>query len=287
MRSFVDYPPAHFADEPEWHRWRSERPPDNFLPRPSQWLLPRQNSRDASTNSAGSHHRICCGRRFSALHKTPRTTLPAAVSAFCCERLQAFDHERHCGDGKHSPVGLGLPDACFRSPTLASPRPREAARRPVWPIGAVWARFDRPHLDADRPRCDRRFDALLGQWSRMPELPSRGRNPALRPASRRSVGCFPDLIGRENEVRTLEERINGCMERSMNGRFLPEGGPEMKALLAYIRYISQGLPVGEPAPGRGIPALLLPEKASNPQRGAEVFQTQCAICHQPDGDGKR
>jgi thiosulfate dehydrogenase len=100
-------------------------------------------------------------------------------------------------------------------------------------------------------------------------------------------GVFPTFIGRENEVRTLEERINGCMERSMNGRFLPEGGPEMKALLAYIRYISQGLPVGEPAPGRGIPALPLPEKASNPQRGAEVFQTQCAICHQPDGQGKR
>ena len=100
-------------------------------------------------------------------------------------------------------------------------------------------------------------------------------------------GIFPTFIGREHEVRTLEERINGCMERSMNGRSLPGDGPEMKALLAYIRYISQGVPVGEPELGRGIPALPLPEKASDPQRGAEVFQTQCAICHQPDGQGKR
>jgi thiosulfate dehydrogenase len=98
---------------------------------------------------------------------------------------------------------------------------------------------------------------------------------------------FPTFIGRENEVRTLEERINGCMERSMNGRSLPEGGSEMKAMLAYIRYISDGVPVGKPALGRGIPALLLPGKASDPQHGAEVFETQCASCHQPDGHGKR
>ena len=98
---------------------------------------------------------------------------------------------------------------------------------------------------------------------------------------------FPTFIGRENEVRTLEERINGCMERSMNGRPLPEGGPEMKAMLAYIRYISEGVPVGKSALGRGIPALPLPDNASDPQHGAKVYQTQCATCHQPDGQGKR
>ena len=98
---------------------------------------------------------------------------------------------------------------------------------------------------------------------------------------------FPTFIGRENEVRTLEERINGCMERSMNGRSLPEGGPEMKAMLAYIRYISEGAPVGKSALGCGIPALPLPDNASDPQHGAKVYQTQCATCHQPDGQGKR
>src|ERR1700721_1141344 len=50
-------------------------------------------------------------------------------------------------------------------------------------------------------------------------------------------GVFPLYIARENEVRTLEERINGCMERSMNGHPLPVGGPEMKAMLAYIRFV--------------------------------------------------
>src|SRR5260370_26600032 len=30
-------------------------------------------------------------------------------------------------------------------------------------------------------------------------------------------GQFPQYRGREGEIGTLEERINGCMERSMNG----------------------------------------------------------------------
>src|SRR5262249_54845 len=57
---------------------------------------------------------------------------------------------------------------------------------------------------------------------------------------------FPTFVARENEVRTLEERINGCMERSMNGRALPEGGPEMKAMLAYVRYITERTTTGQP-----------------------------------------
>jgi thiosulfate dehydrogenase len=45
-------------------------------------------------------------------------------------------------------------------------------------------------------------------------------------------GQFPQYRGREGEIGTLEERINGCMERSMNGRVLPLAGREMKAYMA-------------------------------------------------------
>ena len=100
-------------------------------------------------------------------------------------------------------------------------------------------------------------------------------------------GLFPLFIGRENEVRTLEDRINGCMERSMNGRALPVGGPEMKAMLAYIRFISANVPTGRSAEGRATPPLPLPTAASDPKHGAAVFAATCAVCHQADGQGKR
>jgi thiosulfate dehydrogenase len=100
-------------------------------------------------------------------------------------------------------------------------------------------------------------------------------------------GVFPQYIARENEIRTLEERINGCMERSMNGRALPVDGPEMKAMLTYIRFISGSEPVGKAVEGRGAPPLPLLERAADPVHGGQVFTTICAVCHGADGQGQR
>jgi thiosulfate dehydrogenase len=99
-------------------------------------------------------------------------------------------------------------------------------------------------------------------------------------------GLFPLYIARENEVRTLEERINGCMERSMNGEPLPLGGAEMKAMLTYIRFISGPERVGQPLDGRGAPPVALPDKAADPKHGKLVFVLNCAGCHGTDGQGQ-
>ena len=100
-------------------------------------------------------------------------------------------------------------------------------------------------------------------------------------------GSFPTYMGREDEVRTLEERIQGCMERSMNGRELPLGGKEMKAYLAYIQFVSTDIPVGKPTVGRGSPSLPLLDRAADPARGGQVYARDCAACHQMDGQGRR
>lgn len=48
-------------------------------------------------------------------------------------------------------------------------------------------------------------------------------------------GQFPQYRAREGAVDTLEDRINGCMERSMNGRALPLDSREMRAFSSYMR----------------------------------------------------
>jgi thiosulfate dehydrogenase len=100
-------------------------------------------------------------------------------------------------------------------------------------------------------------------------------------------GVFPVYIGRENEVRTLEERIEGCMERSMSGRAIPIGGKEMKALVAYIQFLSTGIPVGKSVEGRATPPLPPLARAADPKHGASVYEKNCAMCHQPNGGGQR
>jgi thiosulfate dehydrogenase len=100
-------------------------------------------------------------------------------------------------------------------------------------------------------------------------------------------GVFPTYIARENEVRTLEERINGCMERSMNGKALPLDSPQMKAMLTYIAFISGGETVGKSLDGRSTPRLKLPDTAADPVHGQQIYTQTCAVCHGANGQGQR
>src|SRR5215475_10125493 len=64
-------------------------------------------------------------------------------------------------------------------------------------------------------------------------------------------GVFPLYNARLGAEMTIEERLNACMTRSMNGRALPAGGPEMQALVAYIKFLSTGVAPGQRLPGLG------------------------------------
>jgi thiosulfate dehydrogenase len=98
---------------------------------------------------------------------------------------------------------------------------------------------------------------------------------------------FPSYMPRENEVRTIEDRIEGCMERSMNGRALPVDGREMKAMVSYLQFLSAGLTVGKTVEGRSTPALLLLDRAADVNKGRAVYAATCQVCHQADGQGVR
>jgi thiosulfate dehydrogenase len=97
------------------------------------------------------------------------------------------------------------------------------------------------------------------------------------------ANAYPRNMARENAVQSLAQRINGCFERSMNGRALPEGSREMTAMLAYLRFLSDAAPAD--MEGRGAPAVRLLERAADPVRGAQVYTTHCAACHGADGRG--
>jgi thiosulfate dehydrogenase len=100
-------------------------------------------------------------------------------------------------------------------------------------------------------------------------------------------GQFPQYRRREGAVGTLEERINGCMERSMNGRALPLASREMKAYLSFMRWLSAGIADGAKLQGAGMLSVKEPDRAADLDHGKEVFGRVCAACHGADGLGKR
>jgi len=99
--------------------------------------------------------------------------------------------------------------------------------------------------------------------------------------------AFPAYMARENDVATIEDRVEGCMERSMNGRALPADGREMKAVVAYLQFLSTGVAVGKTVEGRSTPPLPLLERAADVTRGRAVYAAVCQVCHQSDGQGLR
>lgn len=98
---------------------------------------------------------------------------------------------------------------------------------------------------------------------------------------------FPQYRGREDAISTTEERINGCMQRSMNGRPLPLDSAEMKAMMAYLHFLSTGLPVGVKLEGTGTPRVQPLARAADPVAGKQVYASYCVACHGDNGQGVR
>jgi thiosulfate dehydrogenase len=98
--------------------------------------------------------------------------------------------------------------------------------------------------------------------------------------------AFPTYAARAGRVITLEDRINGCFPRSMNGKPLPPGSQDMQAMLAYIEWMRRDAQPGGKVPGRGIGKIdhnLKPD----PVNGERIYRAQCAACHGPQGEGIR
>lgn len=98
---------------------------------------------------------------------------------------------------------------------------------------------------------------------------------------------FPQFRGRENKIGTLPERIDGCMERSMNGRKIPHESLEMQAMIAYMEWLSEDVPEEKEAYYKGFAKVVLPEIAADPTKGKLVYEQHCQTCHLEDGQGQR
>ncbi|HET7458418.1 MAG TPA: c-type cytochrome [Gemmatimonadaceae bacterium] len=113
-----------------------------------------------------------------------------------------------------------------------------------------------------------------------------GRNPDAAPFAG-AAARFPKYMDRTGAVIGLADRVNYCFTRSLAGSKLPVDSREMQDILAYITWLSSGVPVGE---GKKLPGAeglhaMAATLESDTARGGEVFRAKCVTCHGVDGQG--
>jgi len=111
-------------------------------------------------------------------------------------------------------------------------------------------------------------------------------------AGRRETGTwigtfarYPQYRARSGVVETVEYRVNDCFRRSMNGTALDPTSAEMRDIVAYLAFLSQGTSVGPPATPPGARLQRWAAFNADTAAGAAVFSASCTKCHGGKGEG--
>jgi thiosulfate dehydrogenase len=95
---------------------------------------------------------------------------------------------------------------------------------------------------------------------------------------------FPQYRSRNAKINVIEDRINDCFQRSLNGVALEPGSPELADMIAYMAFLSRGVAPPGDVPGQGFKSLEV--RKPDRDRGRLVFSRKCAICHGKNGEGQ-
>ena len=93
---------------------------------------------------------------------------------------------------------------------------------------------------------------------------------------------FPQYRGRFGATQIIDDRVNDCFKRSLNGKPLDPQSRDMRDIVAYLAFLSLGYPVGAEMEGQGFPKV--DPVPGDTTRGAALFSAKCIRCHGPNGD---
>jgi len=99
---------------------------------------------------------------------------------------------------------------------------------------------------------------------------------------------YPKLRARSGGLETIPKRVNDCIQRSLNGsQPIDSNSKEMQAIIAYIKWLGDGIPQNHSPKGSGIMLIPYLDRAADPQKGMTVFINKCQRCHGSDGQGQK
>jgi thiosulfate dehydrogenase len=99
------------------------------------------------------------------------------------------------------------------------------------------------------------------------------------------AATYPKFRERSGSIESIEKRVNDCLERSLNGTALDSSSAEMRAIVAYIKWLGNNVPKGTKAKGSGISDLKFLNRAASFGNGQIVYIQKCQSCHGANGEG--
>ena len=100
------------------------------------------------------------------------------------------------------------------------------------------------------------------------------------------ASTYPKFRNRSGMNESIEFRINECFERSLNGKKLDSLSREMKAMVAYLKWLGKDVPKNIVPKGSGVPKIGTLERAADLNNGRQVYMTRCLSCHGVNGEGQ-
>lgn len=97
---------------------------------------------------------------------------------------------------------------------------------------------------------------------------------------------YPQYRARENKILSLADRVNNCIERPHNGKHISLNSKEMIAMISYMKWLGEKVPVNENVKGDGPIEVDFPKRAADPKNGEKVYIKECLSCHGANGEGK-
>ncbi len=101
------------------------------------------------------------------------------------------------------------------------------------------------------------------------------------------ASTYPRFRARSGGLESIEKRVNDCLVRSLNGNSLDSLSKEMRAMVAYIKWLGKDTRKGEKVQGAGLVEVAWLARAANPIKGKLIYLQKCQICHGFSGEGQR
>lgn len=100
------------------------------------------------------------------------------------------------------------------------------------------------------------------------------------------AATYPMFRNRSGITESIEFRINDCLQRSLNGKTIDSNSKEMRAMVAYLKWIGKDVPKKERPKGAGIVEIPFLKRMADTVKGRIVYKKTCITCHGPGGQGR-